>query len=173
MSEDLESPDVEPEDSGEDITVRPHKGRRAFTNVRRELSDEELSSPAVQRMLIDDIERLEKEKFDLSEYQEKFHEADKNAAILEEKLKASVTQEITAVSAGDLVVLYTKSGRENEKELKSGRKAHFFYCVLLNTPSACGGELHWGLDPSIWERKDRAPVLLHAPEWISKGPEDL
>ena len=63
-----------------------------------------------------------------------------------------------AVSAGDLVVLYTKSGRENEKELKSGRKAHFFY---------------WGLNSSIWGLKDRAPVLLHAPEWISKGPEEL
>ena len=63
-----------------------------------------------------------------------------------------------AVSAGDLVVLYTKSGRENEKELKSGRMTHFFY---------------WGLDYSIWGSKDRAPVLLHAPEWISKGPEEL
>ncbi len=63
-----------------------------------------------------------------------------------------------AVSAGDLVVLYSKSGRENEKELKSGRKAHFFY---------------WGLDSSIWGRKDRAPVLLHSPEWISKVPEEL
>ncbi len=94
MNENIESPDVEPEDSGKGIPIKRLKGRRAFTNVRRELSDEELSSPAVQRMLIDDIERLEKENFDLLEYQEKFHEADKKAAILEEKLKASVTQEI-------------------------------------------------------------------------------
>ena len=94
MPEKLESPDVEPEDTGEGFPISSHKGRRAFTNVRRELSDEELSSPAIQRMLIDDIERLEEEKYDLSEYQEKYHEADKNAAILEEKLKSSVTQEI-------------------------------------------------------------------------------
>ena len=63
-----------------------------------------------------------------------------------------------AVSSGDLVVLYTKSGKENTKELKGGRSAHFFY---------------WGLSSSIWNRKDRAPVLLHSPEWISKSPDEL
>lgn len=82
MNENIESPDVEPEDSGKGIPIKRLKGRRAFTNVRRELSDEELSSPAVQRMLIDDIERLEKENFDLLEYQEKFHEADKKSCYL-------------------------------------------------------------------------------------------
>jgi len=53
-----------------------------------------LQSSAVQRMLIDDIERLEKEKFDLTEYQDKYHNSDKKAAVLEEKLKASVAQEV-------------------------------------------------------------------------------
>lgn len=62
------------------------------------------------------------------------------------------------VSAGDLVVLYTKSGKNSEKELRQGRKAHFFY---------------WGIDAAIWNRKDRAPVLLHAPEWVSKSPDEL
>jgi hypothetical protein len=63
-----------------------------------------------------------------------------------------------AVSAGDLVVIYTKSGKENEKNLKQGRRAHFFY---------------WGIGTAIWNRKDRAPVVLHAPEWISKSPDEL
>ncbi|PLX89516.1 MAG: hypothetical protein C0618_01025 [Desulfuromonas sp.] len=93
MSE-IDIPDQEPESSDEGASVTPHKGRRAFINVRRELSDEELSSPAVQRMLIDDIERLEKEKFELSEYQERFHESDKRAAILEEQVKKSLSQEV-------------------------------------------------------------------------------
>jgi hypothetical protein len=63
-----------------------------------------------------------------------------------------------SVSTGDLVVLYTKSGKENQNELKRGKVAHFFY---------------WGLNSAIWDRKDRAPVVLHAPEWISKSPEEL
>ena len=62
------------------------------------------------------------------------------------------------VKAGDIVVLYTKSGRVNEKALPDGRRVHFFY---------------WGLDGPIWAAEDRAPVLLHAPEWTSKSPVEL
>ncbi|MCP5235611.1 MAG: hypothetical protein H6945_07720 [Zoogloeaceae bacterium] len=91
---DNDSLDLEPEDTEGTAPLSHGKGRRAFSNIRRELSDEELSSPAVQRMLIDDNERLEKEKFDLSEYQRKFHDVDKKSAILEEKLKSSVSQEV-------------------------------------------------------------------------------
>jgi len=62
------------------------------------------------------------------------------------------------VEAGDLVVLYTKKGTQNENTLKSGKKAHFFY---------------WGLSAAIWGKSDRAPVLLYAPEWESKRPDEL
>ncbi len=63
-----------------------------------------------------------------------------------------------SVSAGDLIVLYTKSGNDNAKELKRGRSAHFFY---------------WGLTKSMWTNKQRAPVILHAPEWVSKSIDEL
>ena len=43
------------------------KGRQALSKVRRELSEEESSSPAVQRMLLDDLERLETEASELRE----------------------------------------------------------------------------------------------------------
>lgn len=62
------------------------------------------------------------------------------------------------VSAGDLVVVYSKTGKDSEKELKQGTKAHFFY---------------WGIGTAIWNRSDRALVLLHAPEWVSKSPDEL
>lgn len=89
-----ELPDQEPQEVSQGIPVPAQKGRRAFINLRRELSDEELMSPAIQRMLIDDIERLEKEKFELSEYQDKYYEAEKRAAILDEKVRKSVSQEV-------------------------------------------------------------------------------
>ena len=63
-----------------------------------------------------------------------------------------------SVSTGDLVVLYTKPGKENQIELKCGKVAHFFY---------------WGLDSAIWNIKNRSPVVLYAPEWISKSPREL
>lgn len=62
------------------------------------------------------------------------------------------------VDSGDLIVVYTRKGKDNEKMRKNGKKAHFFY---------------WGLTESIWREDDRAAVILHAPEWISKGPVDL
>jgi len=91
---DVDNSDSEPEDTGIDVPISHSKGRRAFTNIRRELSDEELSSPAIQRVLIDDIERLENEKFELTEYRDKYYGADKKSAILEEKVKSATAQEI-------------------------------------------------------------------------------
>lgn len=62
------------------------------------------------------------------------------------------------VEAGDLLVIYTKEGRENQRALENGKNVHFFY---------------WGLPEPIWATKDRAPVLLYAPVWISKEPQKL
>lgn len=86
--------DQAPEEPGEGESVSHLKGRRAFRKLRRELSDEELISPAVQRLLIDDIERLEKENGKLVDYQDSFYEADKKAAVLTEKLKTNVAQDV-------------------------------------------------------------------------------
>jgi len=62
------------------------------------------------------------------------------------------------VSNGDLVVVYTKSGTNSENTIAGGRTAHFFY---------------WGIPTPIWNTKNRAPVLLYAPEWETKAPQEL
>lgn len=87
--------DIAPEDTGDGSPLSHGKGRRAFSNLRRELSDEELSSPAVQRLLLDDIDRLEKDNGSLSDYQTSYYEADKKVAVLNEKLKTNIAQEVT------------------------------------------------------------------------------
>ena len=114
---DIERPDEEPVKQGEAIASSPLKGRRAFTNLRRELSDEELCSPAIQRLLIDDIERLEKEKYDLMEYQNRFHDVDKKAAILGEKAKANVAADIifgVCLTVGAAALAYAPSIWSNQ-----------------------------------------------------------
>lgn len=55
------------------------------------------------------------------------------------------------VSAGDYVILYTKSGRASERDFNDV-KSHFLY---------------WGKSQSIWDKEARAAVLLHAPDWDS------
>ncbi len=62
------------------------------------------------------------------------------------------------VTAGDLVVLYTKRGTSNEKQLEENRKAHFFY---------------WGRAEAQWADKDRAVVLLETESWDAAGADDL
>ncbi|ASU40504.1 hypothetical protein hmeg3_20845 [Herbaspirillum sp. meg3] len=59
------------------------------------------------------------------------------------------------VSAGDFVVVYSKTGINSEKPF-NGVKSHFFYL----------GKSH-----PIWDTKDRAAVLMHAPVWESFKPE--
>lgn len=86
--------ELAPEDTGDGTPISHSKGRRAFSKLRRELTDEELSSPAVQRLLLDDIERLEKENGKLIDYQDSFYKADKKSAVLDEKLKTNVAQEV-------------------------------------------------------------------------------
>lgn len=110
--------DVAPEDTGEPVEISPTKGRRAFSNLRRELTDDELSSPAVQRLLLDDIERLEKENGRLGGYQDLYYAADKNAAVLREKLKTHVALEVifgVCLTIGAALMGYAPSLWSSEK----------------------------------------------------------
>lgn len=63
-----------------------------------------------------------------------------------------------SVEAGDLVVIYSKSGRQNSKKLNSGKKAYFFY---------------WGREGALWKDNSKAPVLMHCQEWESADPKEL
>lgn len=96
-----ELPDIEPQEAHDGMSMVVPKGtsgRKSFAKLRRELSDEELSSPAVQRMLIDEIERLDSERSELHLFRSKFHESDKKAAVLEEKFKQKVSIELIHIA---------------------------------------------------------------------------
>ena len=59
---------------------------------------------------------------------------------------------------GDMVVVYSKRGTDKQKQLDDGHKAYFFY---------------WHQDSSLWDDEHVAPVLLYAPQWVSKAPQEL
>ncbi len=87
-----------PEDS---TTLRNKKGRQALSNLRRELSEDELKSPAVQRMLLDKVDTLETDVDELGQFRDKFYSAKEEAAVLRERLRASGPRDIClAVGAG-------------------------------------------------------------------------
>ena len=87
--------DFAPEDSSNDGVDSPRiKSRRAFKDVRRELSDDELSSPAGRKFLIGEIERLDEENERLIGFQNKYHEVNTELAIQKEKHKTKKSHEI-------------------------------------------------------------------------------
>ena len=112
MATTLDLPDQEPPGVAAAPGPEPAKsrsGRRALSSLRRELSDKELLAPAVQKLLVDEIERLEEENGGLATFRGRFHEADKKAAVLEQNGKASVAYEIislTCITVGGAALGY-------------------------------------------------------------------
>jgi hypothetical protein len=57
------------------------------------------------------------------------------------------------VKQGDLIVVYTKSGKNKTVENESGNSTHFFY---------------WGLERTIWNKNGDAAVLFSLSDWSFK-----
>jgi hypothetical protein len=119
MSEDADPVDQEPEEAmglalSPPIKAPPRK--RSLTKLSRELSDKEATSPAVTKLLIDDIERLESEISDLKQFQTQFHEADKKASILQQKLLSVTSMEVIhagCIAIGGALLGYAGSSQSN------------------------------------------------------------
>lgn len=74
-------------------------GRQAFRDIRRQLSDDDLATPGVQKLLLDELERAEAQCEMLSGYIERYYDAEKRAAVLAEKLRPRSALEI-AIAVG-------------------------------------------------------------------------
>lgn len=73
----------------------PASGRRAaFRDVRRQLTDEELKSSGVQKLLLDMLQDADDEREMLRSYVSLFHDADKTAAVLSEHVKTQTSVEV-------------------------------------------------------------------------------
>jgi len=90
--EPVDAPQTEPAPENESV---PTTGRRqALRNIRRQLTEEELAQTGTQKMLLEMLEEVETQKEGLKSYVTSFHEADKRAAILGEKLNTDRSVEI-------------------------------------------------------------------------------
>lgn len=79
---------VVPQGGAAQPAVQAASKRPALRDVRRQIEEKDFANPGVQRMLLDDLDRAEAECELLRGYIDRFHEADKRAAVLEEKQKA-------------------------------------------------------------------------------------
>ena len=76
----------------------PPKGPRAFRNISRELTEEDLAnpSPAVQKLLLNEIDRLEIVNEEHKHYMELFHEANRKVAVLEQQSRTALALDTIA-----------------------------------------------------------------------------
>lgn len=108
----MQTDDTQPNETGSKPTVVPEdvpKARRALSRLKRELSDDDLGSPGVQKMLLDYLERAEDENESLKSFREKFHQVDKRNDVLQEKLKTNTAAEVVStgcIAIGAAAIVY-------------------------------------------------------------------
>lgn len=66
----------------------------AFANLRYDLTDEDLKSPGVQKLLLNEIVRLENLELSLKGFKDKYHKIDKECAVLKESQRSLKVLEI-------------------------------------------------------------------------------
>jgi hypothetical protein len=75
-------------------TVEATGRRQAFRDIRRQLTETDLASAGVQKLILDELERAEADCEIAEGYIERYHTADKRAAVLEERLRTQTAIEI-------------------------------------------------------------------------------
>jgi hypothetical protein len=80
----------------------------ALSTLSRQISDVDLKNKAVVRLILDRNDQLQREVDELSAYKDKFHEKDKLAAVLLEKLK-SMNARYLAIAMGGILAGYLPS----------------------------------------------------------------
>ena len=95
--------ELAPEETGAvPISTQDPKSRKTFAKIKIELSDEELASPGVQKMIVDELERSQGSLLIMEGYRDRYYRADKDLAVEREKNKRHLALEI--ISGGCLAV---------------------------------------------------------------------
>lgn len=102
--------EIQPDEVGAElVSTQEPKARRALSRLKRELTDEELSSTGVQKLLLDSLEHAEEENTALRGFRDKYHESDKQKGVLEEKLKTHIAVELIStgcIAVGAAAIVY-------------------------------------------------------------------
>jgi serine phosphatase RsbU (regulator of sigma subunit) len=91
--------ELQPEETGASPSPLPeNKVGRALSRLKRELTDEELATPGVTKMLLEELERRRDENSELQSFRDRFYNADKELSIANEKLKNNFSGEIISTA---------------------------------------------------------------------------
>lgn len=88
-----ENIDLEP-DEPSIVSSSGKKARSALSKIRRDINEDEISSPGALKLLLDKLDNLEFQVAELTDYRDSFYEADKNVAVLKTKLTKNSASDI-------------------------------------------------------------------------------
>lgn len=112
--------ELQPDEAGAKLVSTPEpKARRALSLLKRELTDEELASSGVQKLLLDALERAAEENEELKPFRDRYYQSDKQRAILDEKLKTRVALEIIStgcIAIGAAAIVYAPVAWEHQPD---------------------------------------------------------
>ena len=91
---DEQTDGTETEEGAKKFPVDPNKAIDFYPSIARTLSEDDLKSPAVVKMLISQNESNSKELSRLSEIRDKYYECDKKLSVALEKVKQKTSTEI-------------------------------------------------------------------------------
>lgn len=82
----MTSIEIQPDELGaEPVSTGAPKTRRALSRLKRELSEEELGTTGVQKMLVAEVERLDEENGALVEFRDKYYDLKADLAVAKQK----------------------------------------------------------------------------------------
>lgn len=99
----------------------------AFSKLKRELQEEDLSNRGTQILILNELDKYEACKKQLEQYRDKFHAADKDNAVLSARISSSTFFEITnsaLLTIGSILVGLTPS------VLKDGKPYSLTWIIL-------------------------------------------
>lgn len=99
----------------------------AFSKLKRELQEEDLSNRGTQILILNELDKYESCKKQLEQYRDKFHAADKENAVLSARISSSTFFEITnsaLLTIGSILVGLTPS------VLKDGKPYYLTWVIL-------------------------------------------
>jgi hypothetical protein len=94
-----------------------------YSNIQRSITEEDLKAPAVQRILLSEVDKLESKAngletslkesiLDNQSLSDRYHTVDKEKSILEEKLKTNKAQEVLysfCLTSGSIIIGLAKT----------------------------------------------------------------
>jgi hypothetical protein len=128
----MEKPEPQTDESGAlPVRISASKPKRALSRLKRELTEDEIFQPGVQKMILEDQERIEGENRELRVFRNRFYDASLRVAVLEAENKRSIAWDVLSsgcLALGSVAIGFARSMWSTQPE---GWEVLIFGAIVL------------------------------------------